>query len=508
MLSKKLDKTTNKSVAVKKQVRMGLLFVLLVAAAGVGAFFYLSPPAPSSRGAVGKSLVPVEKGTIDFKVSCTGVIKPYNQVKISPKFTGLLQKLMVQQGDVVKKGQVIAYMDNSNLEGQWRAARAAMELAQANYDKSVHGLRPQEIRDSEARYEKATGQVRFATMAMERSKAELAAAEASLKRDEINARRLTMLAGQGAISEQEQLNALTLASVSKANLEKAKQDVKAWDAQLSQALSDLESARNMRSMAREGSRTEDVRAAQSALLQAKGTFQFLQSQMNDMRIVAPFDGIVTQKYTDEGAIVTPTTSAATTSATSSSIVSLAGRLELVAAVAETDMQYISQGQEVVIIANAFPDKKFHARVSLIAPEAVVTQNVTSFEVHAVLQDDPHHMLRSGMNVNAEFLAGKKDGVMLIPTSCVVSKHGKTGVYVPDEKGQPEFKSVSVGASAGTKTQINYGLKEGDKVFIGLTKSQLIEEGYTTDPIKSMPGAGGSNSTAPVPRGLGGGGKKM
>lgn len=503
MLSKKLDKTTSKSIAVKKRVRVGLLLVVLVAAAGAGTFFYLSAPAPSTPAEVGKSLVPVEKGTIDFKVSCTGVIKPYNSVKISPKFTGLLQKLMVQQGDFVKKGQVIAYMDSSNLEGQWQAARAAMELAQANYDKSLHGLRPQEVKDVEARYEKASGQVRFATMAVERSKAELTAAEANLRRDEINAKRLTMLAGQGAISEQEQLNASTLASVAKANLEKAKQDVKAWDAQLSQAQSDLESARNMRSMAREGSRVEDIHAAQSALLQAKGTFRFLQSQMNDMRIVAPFDGVVTQKYTDEGAIVTPTTSAATTSATSSSVVSLAGRLELVAAVAETDMQYISQGQQVVIIANAFPEKKFHARVTLIAPEAIVTQNVTSFEVHAVLIDDPQHQLRSGMNVNAEFSAGKQDGVMLIPTSCVVSKHGKTGVYVPDEKGQPKFKAVPIGASSGTKTQIKHGLNEGDKVFIGLTKNQLIEEGYATDPSK-IPGAGGSGSTAPVPRGLGGG----
>lgn len=502
MLSKKQVKIPNKSAAAKKRIRSGVLVALLAAAIGAGIFVYLNPSVPPVSLEIGKSLVPVEKGAIDFKVSCTGVIKPFNQVKISPKFTGLLSKLMVQQGDVVKKGQVIAYMDSSNLEGQWQAARAAMELAQANYDKSLRGLRPQEVKDAEAHYEKALGQVRYAGMSLQRSKADLSAAQASLKRDETNARRLTMLAGQGAISDQEQLNASTLASVSKANLEKATQEVNACEAQLSQAQSDLESARNMRSMAREGSRVEDIRAAQSALLQAKGTFRFLQSQMNDMKIVAPFDGVVTQKYTDAGAIVTPTTSAATTSATSSSVVSLAGRLELVASIAETDMQYISPGQQVTIIANAFPDRKFHATVTLIAPEAIVTQNVTSFEVHASLDDDPRHMLRSGMNVNAEFSAGKKDGVLLIPTSCVVSKHGKTGVYVPDDKQQPKFKPVAVGASSGTKTQINHGLKEGDKVFIGLSKAQLIEEGYAKDSNASGPG-GGSNAKAPVPGGLGG-----
>lgn len=506
MLSRKIDTKTAKASPAGKRAGLGAVCVVVIGGAGFGAYQYLSPSTSGAPPEYAKNLVSVEKGKIDLKVTCTGVIKPFNQVKISPKFTGLLQRLLVQQGDVVKKGQLLAYMDDSNLQGQWQAAAAAMNVAQANYDKALRGLRPQEIRDSDARYQKAQGQVRYATMALARSKADVAAAEANLARDEVNARRLSMLAGQGAISDQERLNAVTSASVSRANVERARQEMRATEAQLSQAQSDLESALNMRSMAREGSRAEDIRAAECALLQAKGTFKFLQSQMNDMRIIAPFDGVVTQKYTDEGAIVTPTTSAATTSATSSSIVSVAGRLELVAAVSETDMQYISPGQKVTIIANAFPEKKFHAHVTLIAPEAIVTQNVTSFEVHAALDDDPKHLLRSGMNVNAEFLAGEKDGVLLIPTACVVSKHGKTGVYVPDEKGQPKFKSVSVGASAGTKTQINNGLNDGDKVFIGLTKEQLIQEGYATDSNK-MPGGGSSGgSAAPVPKGFGS--KKM
>ena len=505
MLSKKREKISTEGGVQTRTVRPILIGALILLVAGAGAaYFHFAAPSTSVPSESSKSIVQVEKGSIDFKVSCTGVIKPYNQVKISPKFTGLLKKLLVQQGDQVKRGQLLAIMDDSNLQGQWLSAQAAVQVAQANYDKAQKGLRPQEVKDAEARYQKSRAQVRYATMSMARCKADLAASEANLHRDEVNARRLALLAQQGAISDQDRLNAETLSTVSKANLEKVRQELKATAAQLSQANSELTSAANMMSMAREGSRSEDIRVAQSALQQAQGNFKFLQSQMNDTRIVAPFDGVITQKYTDEGGIVTPTTSAATSSATSSSVVSLAGRLELVAAVSETDIRHISLGQQVEIIANAFPDLKFHGHVTLIAPESIVTQNVTSFEVHATIDDDPRHKLRSGMNVNAEFTAGKKDGVLLVPTACVVSKQGKTGVYVPGVKALPKFKPVMVGASSGTKTQITHGMEEGDRVFIGLTREQLIEEGYATDNSKK-PGFGGgaAGSSVPVPKGFGG-----
>lgn len=506
MLSKKKEKTAVKEGTKGRGWRRWLLLmVLLAAAGGAGAYYYSSNQQTPVSPEITKSMTRVEKGSIEFKVGCTGVIKPFNQVKVSPKFTGLLKRLYVQQGDVVKKGQLLAVMDESNLQGQWLASQAAVEVAHANYDKALRGLRPQEIRDAEAHFRKAQGQVRYATQAVARCKADLNAAVASVHRDATNAKRLTLLAKEGAISDQDRLNAETVEKVSQANLEKQREEFKATEAQLSQAKSDLESASNLLSMAQEGSRSEDIRAAHSVAAQAEGNFRFLQSQMNDMRILAPFDGVITQKYTDEGAIVTPTTSAATTSATSSSIVSIAGKLELVASVAETDMQYISQGQEVTIIANAFPERKFHGHVTLIAPEAIVTQNVTSFEVHASLDDDPKHLLRSGMNVNSEFTAGQKDGVLLIPTVCVVSKQGKTGVYIPGAKGQPKFKPIVVGASSGTKTEVTHGLKEGDKLYSGLSKEQLIEEGYASDSKKQ----GGPGGNSPVPKGFGGGGgKKM
>src|SRR5262249_14158912 len=225
----------------------------------------------------------------------------------------------------------------------------------------------------------------------------------------------------------ERLNAYTAAQMSRAQLQQAQQELAQSQSVLVQSKADAEAAGQEYSMMKAGFRIEDVNAARNAVLQAEGNLKYLESQINDTRIRAPFDGVITQKYTDEGAIVTPTTSAATTSATSSSIISLAGKLELVAQVAETDVESIRVRQPVGIVANSYPDRVFHGSVDRIAPEAIVTQNVTTFEVHATIDDDPQRLLMSGMNVTAEFKAGKKDNVLLIPTASITSNHGKTGV---------------------------------------------------------------------------------
>lgn len=475
-------------------LKSGLALVALFAIVVAGWFGWQWYSAQNKPPIDPRNITEVKRGSIDLRISSTGTIRPFNQVKLSPKYTGLLQALYVQQGDHVKAGQVVALMDNSNLIGQVQAAEAAYQAAKANYEKALHGSRPQELVDSEAQVSKAKAMVRAATMACNRSRADVTSMEAQLLRDETNAKRLALLAKQGAISEQDGLNADTQAQVTRAQLDRSRQDLKQTEFALSQAKSDLESAMQKYSMVKEGLRKEDVRAAQQAMLQAAGNLRFVQSQMNDTRIRAPFDGVVAQKYADIGAIVTPTTASASNSATSSSILSLAGRLELVASVSETDIENIKPGQAVVVTASAYPSRTFHGHVTLVAPEAIVTQNVTSFEVHSAIDDDAEHRLLSGMNVNAEFLAGKKENVLVIPTVCVVSKRGKTGVFVAGKNNEPEFKPVKIGTTSDSQTIVMEGMKEGDKLLLGLTKEQLIEQGYTEKNILGT--MGGSKPDMP------------
>jgi HlyD family secretion protein len=495
-----LSETGVESGFTKKAKRRRIFVVIIWTAAvaalsGAGYWAWLTwgPKPPDAVDS--KNIVAVTRGPIEIKISATGTIRPFNQVKLSPKYTGLLRELKVAQGDVVKKGQVVAVMDDSNLVGQVQAAQSAYLAACANYDKCLHGNRVQEVLDAEAQVDRAENAVKSSHSIVRRSQADVKVITAQLKRDETNANRLIQLSKDGAVSDQDRLNAATQAEMSRAQLERSHDELRQAEAANQQSKSDLASAQQKYSMMKEGFRQEDVRAARQSMLQAEGNFKYLKSQLNDTRIKAPFDGIVTQKYADIGAIVTPTTASTTNSATSSSIISLAGRLELVAAVSETDIENVHVGQEVTVIANAFPDKVFHGKVNLIAPEAIVTQNVTTFEVHAQITDDPQHKLMSGMNVTSEFVSGRKDDQLLVPTAAVVSKHGKTGVFIIGNDGKPKFSPVRVGLASGTKTAVTEGLKEGDKVLLALTKEQLAEQGYE-DPstLGSMRGMG---------RGLGG-----
>lgn len=463
-----------------------------------------------------KNTVLVKKGSVNVRITATGTVKPVSEVKVSPKTTGLIKQLLVKQGDVVKEGQILAKMDDSNLLGQIEAARGTYLMAQDNYEKILNGYRPQEIAISKLQEKRAQDIVRQAEQNIIRLRAQAESLTQQSIRDDTLSERQTYLETQGAVSDQDRLNAETQAKMTRAQLEAATRELAQAEAILAQNKAEHDAASQQAELTKIGNRKEDILSAKHAVMQAKGSLNNLMSQLNDMTIKAPFDGVITQKYADSGAIVTPTTSAATTSATSSSIVALAGSLEIVAQVAETDIGKIKIGQDVEIISNAFPDKTYHGKVTQIAPEAVVTQNVTTFEVHTSIDDDNKQRLLSGMNVSARFVGGTMDDAILVPTVCVMSKHGKTGVLVPDTDGSPKFKPIKTGPSEEAITVVMRGLKDGDRVFLGLDKQQLEDQGYGSDSNASGPGGrggggrggyGSNGKSAPIPRSFSGGGSR-
>ena len=524
-----------------------VLLILVLAAAGAY-YFNISSHAVDWQ----KNTVKVEKGSVDVKIVATGTVKPVSEIKISPKTTGLIKVLRVKQGDIVKRNEILALMDESNLLGQVESARGAYLMAQDNYEKILTGFRPQEVAISRYQERRAHNIVKQAEQNIIRLKAQVESMSQQSVRDDTMAERQAYLETQGAVSAQDRLNAETQSRVTRALLEAATREFKQAESTLAQNKDEHSAAEKQAELTKIGNRKEDIFSARHAVLQAKGQLDTLLSQLSDMTIRAPFAGVITQKYADAGAIVTPTTSAATTSATSSSIVALAGALEMVAQVAETDIGKIKIGQDVEIISNAFPELVFHGKVTQIAPEAVVTQNVTTFEVHTSIDDggvplrsepgelrhyrhtgaDPEKQteqsdkpaenvpapnskpqknldavvrlqskLLSGMNVSARFVGGRMDDALLVPTVCIISKHGKSGVLIPETDGTPKFKPVKTGASSGSKTAVLRGLKENDRVFLGLNKDQLEDQGYSTDqgPGGGHGGSAGSSKSAPIPR---------
>ncbi len=471
-----------------KKIRLGLTIAvvsILIAAGGYFAFDQLAKPKDEGK----RNTITVKRSDVDLAVIATGMIRPEQEVKISPKQTGLLKSLLVKQGDLVKKDQIIATMDSSNLIGQVEAARGAYNAAQENYYKLKNGNRPQEVAASHFQQQRASRVVQAGHQNVRRLEAQIAALESQLKRDEVFAQRQAALAKEGAVADQARVDAVTAAEVTRSQLNAAKREILQAKTTAAQGESEYEASKEQFKLMKSGFRKEEIAQAKYAADQARGNLIYQESLLADTQIKAPFDGVITQKYADAGSIVTPTTSAATTSATSSSIVALAGQLEMVAQVSESNIPKIKIGQEVEITATAHPGKVFHGKVSQIAPAAIVTQNVTTFEVHARLDKESEGQLLAGMNIAARFLMGKLNDVLTVPTAAVVSKEGKMGVYIAVKDGEPKFKELKMGPTMDEITVVESGLVDGEKILLGLSRNQLAKEGYATqDPMKR--GAGG------------------
>jgi HlyD family secretion protein len=255
-------------------------------------------------------------------------------------------------------------------------------------------------------------------------------------------------------------------------LEELQAQVRSAKAQLNRSQSELQ--RRGALIRQGGISLDDYNSARSTYLVDKAAVEAAQQrlaqrmkELGDLTVRAPFAGVVTARFADPGAFVTPTTSAsASAGASSSSIVELAQGLEAVAKVPESDIGRIQAGQSAAVRVDSFPDRRFPARVRQIAPRAEKLNNVTSFEVKLQLIDPPPE-LRIGMTADIEFNTGTLAARTLIPTVAVVTEQGKPGVLLVGPGNQPTFQAVTLGASSGKDTQILEGLQPGTRVFIDL-----------------------------------------
>jgi len=212
---------------------------------------------------------------------------------------------------------------------------------------------------------------------------------------------------------------------------------------------------------------EDLEEYRNRYLTSEARLKQREVEGSQLRVLAPFDGIITTRYAEPGAFVTPTTRASSTAgSTSTSIVELSQGLEVMAKVPESDVGRIRINQDANVRVDAFPDKKYSAKVSEIAPRATKTNNVTSFEVTLILIN-PSDDLRIGMTVDIEFQIDETSISTLVPTVAIVTEEGKPGVLIVGQQSQPTFKEVELGISSGSQTAIIKGIKPGDQVFIDL-----------------------------------------
>ena len=314
-----------------------------------------------------------ERGVLSGVITASGELQAQQKVNVSPRKQGLLDELLVDEGDVVEEGQVLAVMDRGDLDDRLQEKQALLRQAEANYQS---------------------------------------------KKEEFE--RDSKLYANGVISAD-----------------------------------DFSDGRF------------EVLARQAALVAARERLEQLEQESREQRIRAPFAGTITARYAEPGSFVTPTTAAsATAGATSSSIVELSQGLEVTARVPESDIGRIVTGQNAEIRVDAFPDERFMAKVSEIAPRAEKEDNVTSFEVKLNFVNPPKK-LKIGMTADINFQTGRSSPKLLVPTVAIVTEDGKPGVLLVDENQKPRFQPVELGNSSGDQTAILNGLESGTRVFIDL-----------------------------------------
>ncbi|MBW4644371.1 MAG: efflux RND transporter periplasmic adaptor subunit [Goleter apudmare HA4340-LM2] len=418
---------------------------------------------------------PVERQNLVITISANGTVKPERLINLSPKNSGILKSLLVKEGDIVKQGQIVAYMDDSNLRGQLISAQGQLAQAQANLQKAQAGNRPQDIGQAQAQLDEAQANLRKAqagnrSQDIAQAQAQLQNTQAALRQAEDNFRRNQDLYNTGVISLQTLNQSRADRDSAQATVNAAQQALGLQKAgtrpeEIEQAQAVVKQRQQALALLKAGTRQEDVAVARAQVTSARGSLTNIQAQINDTVIRAPFDGVVTRKYADPGAFVTPTTASSdVSSATSSSIVALASTNEVVANLAETNISKISLGQKVTIKADAHPRKTFEGKVKQIAAQSVVSQNVTSFEVRVTVTD-PESLLRSGMNVTADFQVGQLDNALVVPTASVVRRERSTGVFVLGADGQPVFTRIETGVTVNNFTEVKSGLQGNERVLL-------------------------------------------
>ncbi len=468
------------------------LSVLIVLLGGSFAIYRQVVILPSLEAKLKTLTVPVQKVNLPVTVSANGTISAQRSINLSPKTAGILKRLLVKEGDVVQQGQILAYMDNSNLLGQLTQSKGQLNQQEANLQKLIAGNRPQDIASAkaqlnqqEANLQKLIAGNRSQDIASAKSK--LDNAQSTLRQAELTFSQNQRLYKQGALSQRDFENSRASRDSAQAQVADAQQQlnlqkVGSRQEDIQQARATVKQKEEEFSLQQAGSRPEDIASARAQVLSAAGSVQTIQTQINDTIIRAPFSGVVTRKFADPGAFVTPTTAgSAVSSATSSSILSLASENQVVADVAETNISQMYLGQKAAIEADAYPGKTFSGEVVSISPISIVQQNVTSFEVKTSIPADSQKLLRSGMNVSVDFAAGELKNVLVVPTVAIVRETGKTGVYIEAKNHIPEFIPITTGVTVNDKTEVRSGLQENQQVFISFPEGKRPQSGLSGPP---------------------------
>src|SRR5579864_5947931 len=430
-------------------------------AIGVGATLLLAIVVAVAVHQSRKNVVTVQTAKVQHEdlasvVSASGEIKPKTYVNIGANAYGKIIHLYVKEGDRVKKGQLLAQLENVQSSADVNASEASLQAAATDAVAADAGLKT--------------------------SQADLLRAQADYERNKLDWERAQSLYRDGLIS--------------KSDFDSRKNAWATADAGLTQA-----EARVAQAKAQNDS-------ADRHITQAKAMLTRYADALQKTTYPAPFDGVITNLPVREGETVV----IGIQNAQGSTLMTLADMSVITAEVKvdETDIVNVRLGQPAEVTIDAIPKKVFHATVSEIGNNAIVrstgvatsqqasaSQEAKDFKVVVTLQDPPED-LRPGLSTTAKITTATRSNVVTIPIQALTirreedleaasaekgsvqaaapqkdaSKNKKEsevqGVFVIRDK-KAQFVPVQTGITGTTDIEVLSGLTQGDEIVTGSYK---------------------------------------
>jgi HlyD family secretion protein len=432
-----------------KKVVIGIGIVVVIAA-----IVFITIKAQGNAPAVQTGIA--VKQDLTTIVSASGEIKPKTFVNVGANAFGKIVKLYVKEGDQVKRGELLAQLENVQSSADVAAQRAGVTANTTDAQAAVAATRT---------------------------------AEADLNRARADAERakLDYTRAQGLYQSQ---------LISKADFDSRKAAYEVADAQVKQA-----EARIAQSKAQ-------TESAQGRILQARATLTRASDQLSKTQYLAPFDGIVTNLPVREGETVV----VGIQNSPGSTLMTIADMSVITAEVKvdETDIVNVKLGQPAEIVIDAIPGKTFQGHVSEIGNNAVLrssglstsqttagSQEAKDFKVVVTLENPPEN-LRPGLSTTAKITTAKKSDTLAIPiqaltirtpSDLLIKKPGEKGtVQAASAKQKKEeeiqgvfkltheggnlkvkFVPVKTGITGSTDIEVTEGLNPGDEIVTGSYK---------------------------------------
>jgi HlyD family secretion protein len=340
-----------------------------------------------------------------------------------------------EEGDIVRKGQVLATLNSSVLRSQLAQAKAKLASAEATVKKSIQPNRPDEINALRDLLSQNASEIHQ----QEALKKE---AKITLENNLVNAKRWTDLARSGVVSNVD-------AETKRIAADTAREELSSADAKLSALTAISAQTRDKLKQAQTGGRSEDVDIARATVEEMKGRIEELEHQIEQTFIRSPDDGLISKRDAHIGSITSVGTPLF-------SIIRL-NRLELRAQVADIDLAKFKVGQLVKISVNEDDDGKITGRVTLVSP--VVEQASRLGVVRITLPANAG--LKPGMFVRGQVDMGHRSA-LTVPSAAVITRTGESFVFALDGN-RALATPVKVGVRTDKFAEIVDGVKNGEVI---------------------------------------------